>query len=94
MSKGQKNIYTCQKCGKAIVTVDMDEGVTPFMLECRATPGCNGVMQSAFYAVPQYLTPHFEWFKPKSLQGYSPEMKNHIKLGGLDIRPCGDVNGK
>ena len=34
---GYKNIYTCPKCGGQTVTIDVDEGVTPFMLRCRAT---------------------------------------------------------
>lgn len=83
---GKKNIYTCQKCGMAVVTIDMDDGVTPFMLDCRATKDCDGIMHSAFYSVPQRLEPDFEWFKPKSIEGYSPEMQRHLEMGGLDIR--------
>jgi ssDNA-binding Zn-finger/Zn-ribbon topoisomerase 1 len=87
MSKGEKNSYTCQKCGGVIVTIDVDDGVTPFMLACRATPGCNGVMRSGFYvAVDQSAEPDYEWFKPSSLKGYNREMREHIKKGGLDIR--------
>lgn len=85
---GRKNIYICQKCHRHIVTVDIDDGVTPFMLICRATKDCNGDMYSTFYNAPQNLPPDFEWFKPKSLKGYSPEMRDHIKRGGLDIRPA------
>jgi hypothetical protein len=84
---GKKNVYTCLKCNRSIITVDVDDGTTPFMLDCRATPGCDGVMQSAFYDVPVGLPPDFEWFKPKSLKDYSPEMKEHIQKGGLDLRP-------
>ena len=39
------NVYVCQKCGGLTVTVDVDEGVTPFMLGCRATgkeSDCDG----------------------------------------------------
>ena len=32
------NIYTCQICRNSIVTVDLVEGVTPFMIGCRAHP--------------------------------------------------------
>jgi len=32
----RKNIYICQKCRNSIVTVDLVDGVTPFMIACRA----------------------------------------------------------
>ena len=31
------NIYTCNTCGGRIVTVDLVEGTTPFMVGCRVT---------------------------------------------------------
>ena len=34
----RENVYTCQKCGGYTVTVDVEEGVTPFMIICRAKP--------------------------------------------------------
>jgi hypothetical protein len=87
MAKGEKNSYTCQACGKSIVTIDIDDGVTPFMLACRATPGCAGIMRSGFYvSVDQAAEPDYEWFMPKSLKGYPREMVEHFKQGGLDIR--------
>lgn len=30
------NVYVCRKCGGYTVTVDVDEGVTPFMIGCHA----------------------------------------------------------
>ena len=87
MSKGRKNGYTCQKCKDQIVTIDIDEGVTPFALACRATEGCDGMMYSAGYAIPQFLPAQFEWFKPASLEGYDAWMREHIRQGGLDLRP-------
>lgn len=86
MSKGKKNSYTCQACAGQIITVDIDDGVTPFALDCRAKKGCNGIMYSAFYRVDQSLPAQFEWFKPVSLKGYDAAMREHIRLGGLDIR--------
>ena len=83
---GMKNRYVCKKCGGAVITVNVDDGVTPFMMLCRATRGCDGDMHSSFYDAPQELPAQFEWFKPASLKGYSPEMKEHIKKGGLDLR--------
>lgn len=34
-SKGKKNGYLCRGCGWRIITVNRDEGVTPFMIGCQ-----------------------------------------------------------
>ncbi len=47
--KGRRNAYTCAKCGGRIVTENMIDLVTPFMVGCRATEGCDGEMHSEFY---------------------------------------------
>lgn len=88
MSKGKKNMYVCQTCGYKIVTVDIDEGVTPFMIGCKRE-NCDGDMYSFFYRINPLLEPTYEWYKP-NLEDYSEEhrelMRNHIENGGLDIR--------
>ena len=87
MSIGKKNVYVCQACGRKIVTLDIDEGVTPFMIPCKETEGCEeGLMRSCFYSVDQTLPVNYVWFIPKSLDGYSESMIEHINKGGLDIR--------
>jgi hypothetical protein len=86
MSEQRLNSYTCRACNLTIVTVDLVEGVTPMMLGCRATKGCRGQMMSSWYHVVPTLTPTHEWFKPASLKGYSREMKQHIRDGGLVLR--------
>lgn len=93
MPKGKKNQYTCTECGKSVITLDVDDGTTPFMMLCRATEGCDGVMQSSFYRCDPNLEHTYEWFKPESLRGYSPEMKEHIRKGGLDLRLRGEQYG-
>jgi hypothetical protein len=86
----KKNVYTCRLCGGSIVTIDIDEGVTPFMIECKANEDCDGVMHSSFYSVDQSLEPEFEWYKPTSFDHYPSEyrkdMIRHVEDGGLDIR--------
>ena len=47
--KERINQYTCRDCKESTVTVDVDEGVTPMFLACRATPDCKGTMASAMY---------------------------------------------
>lgn len=91
MSKGKKNVYVCQSCKKSIVTIDIDEGVTPFMIDCEATKDCKGTMYSSFYGDDcQSLVPEFEWYKPTCFDQYPEEyreaMMEHVNDGGLDIR--------
>lgn len=61
------NVYTCDECNKSIATVDIDEGVTPFMIGCKThTPGCRGTMKSHMYPKgvdPKYVTGG--WIKGK-----------------------------
>jgi len=89
--KGQINQYTCRECDRNIVTIDVDEGVTPFMLACRATDGCKGMMVSGMYRVDQTLKPQFEWYQPtpKKIKKLNPEMRDHCERGGLLIRRFG-----
>jgi hypothetical protein len=59
---GDVNRYTCERCKGSIFTVDQAEGVTPFMLACRATEGCSGWMQSGFYDPRfRFLAPQPKW---------------------------------
>lgn len=86
----KRNAYTCQTCGQTIITEDQDEGTTPFMLGCRATKGCKGMMQSHFYRGPtvESAAPAtFAWRKP-TLQEHrksSRAMQQHFEMGGLNI---------
>jgi hypothetical protein len=84
--KGKQNRYTCQQCGKHIITVDTDEGTTPFMIGCRATVGCKGHMHSSFYS-DAVGTPTYEWRKPTYTEfaKSSRAMQQHFEMGGLDI---------
>lgn len=90
MKKGDINVYVCEKCRARVVTVDAEDGVTPFMISCKATKGCKGMMFSSGYRVDQTLKPQFEWYRP-SIDQYPEEareyMRHHIDNGGLDIRP-------
>lgn len=52
----RKNAYWCEDCHGYIVTVDIDEGVTPMFLACRVkgepnAPGndCKGTSRSMMY---------------------------------------------
>lgn len=86
--KDEKNIYQCDACRGVIVTVDRDEGVTPFMIDCRATEGCGGVMKSHFYRCDQTYRAEFEWYRPGRLERLflNRRTKEHVKMGGLLLR--------
>lgn len=63
--KGKINTYTC-KDGHKTVTIDKDEGVTPFMIsceECKALDKLNSTATSSMYRCSQELTPAFEWYR-------------------------------
>ena len=94
----RENVYTCQKCGGYTVTVDVDEGVTPFMLGCRADGtehGCDGPAYSAGYPKgprPAHIPePAWEWYRPtpkeqKKMDKKWPGYMDHFNNGGLAIR--------
>jgi hypothetical protein len=68
--QGQKNVYICT-CGHGFVTVDRDEGVTPFMTTCQR-PGCGKQATSLCYRVPQQVladkAPVLEWYRPNETE--------------------------
>lgn len=61
------------------VLVDVDSGVTPFMIRCRANfpSTCDGDMESAFYRVSQDLIPQYGWFR-------NPDGGEQLTLRRLD----------
>lgn len=91
MPKYATNVYTCNKCKGRTVTIDIDEGVTPFMLNCRASGDeetCNGMAESSFYNNPLNLEPQWEWYRPDTIEraNSSIGMREHANKGGLFIR--------
>lgn len=89
------NVYVCPACHGAMVTKDVDEGVTPFMLRCRVTPGCKEFARSCFYNPGNFpagldLTPRWEWYKPspEETRAMDAPMREHIDKGGLALRPA------
>lgn len=93
--KGKKNIYTCDKCKGHVVTVDVDRGVTPFMIECKATLDCKGMMKSSMYRVfDQDMRADYEWYRPSAIEVVKPHLRHHIEQGGLLLRKCSLPTGK
>lgn len=89
---GSENTYQCEACKHFIVTVDRDRGVTPMLLSCDVwcVDGCNGTMVSGMYPKgpkPKHIPePDYEWIRPKSDVGMSPEARRHYLRGGLTLR--------
>lgn len=86
------NIYMCLM-GHHTVTVDVDHGVTPFMIPCERE-GCPATAKSSFYPKgpdPLNRTPTHEWYKPKSLKGLTPMERHHVEKGGLLLRKRTDA---
>lgn len=85
--KGKRNSYTCEECGVMVITQDMDEGVTPFMIKCRGTDGCEGHSLSGMYGKLPEVRPHFIWRKPtpEEYLKMGRGMKEHVDKGGLEI---------
>lgn len=86
-SDNKLNIYVCRACKGHIVTRDVDEGTTPFMTGCKATPGCRGIMQSSMYRVfDQTMAEGWQWYKPTNAEAVAPNVREHVKMGGLLLR--------
>lgn len=86
--RGKKNRYTCNECEGSIVTEDVDKGVTPAFIGCRAAEGCEGTMGSAFYHEDPDTPPDGEWYRPprERLETMSEEEREHVMKGGLVLR--------
>ena len=84
---GKKNLYICQKCDNHLVTIDMADGVTPFLTQCPV-PGCTGMAQSKCYKNFDAIyigEPTVRWIRPTNEQTkrLPPDLRDHVKKGGL-----------
>lgn len=84
---GGVNAYTCQTCGKQTITINRDDGTTPFMIVCRSVT-CDGPAYSSFYRVPPGARPTHEWYRPDrdKLRAMDDATQQHVRLGGLILR--------
>lgn len=83
------NFYRCSTCHAFYVTVDVNEGCTPFKISCmdrpiviNGVPGrkgdCKGVMHSAFYPDPK----NWPDIAPRVAEGewYAPPRSERMRL--------------
>ena len=68
---GAINVYVCEETGAKTWTREVDGGVTPFMIRCRAA-GCDcggrAGATSAMYPreIPDNVIGRWEWYRPDS----------------------------
>jgi len=93
MSEERINVYTCPECNGRTVAVDVDKGVTPMFLGCRASGqkgDCGGMAVSAMYQIVPELTPTpaWEWYKPskEEIAAMPKDHRGHYEGNGLNIR--------
>ncbi len=81
------NTYSCTNCGYKMITINRDEGTTPFMIECDK---CGSDSYSCWYRCDQNLEPQYEWYKPMTTSERkkltSEDVKDHVSQGGLLFR--------
>lgn len=85
---GRVNVYLCETCRFATVTVHRDHGVTPFIIPCQHQ-GCGKRSYSTLYRAPTHLAPTHEWYLPitSEIATLDPMTRAHVEKGGLLLRP-------
>lgn len=89
------NHYVCPSCHGITISKEFDDGVTPFMFRCRATPNCTDHARSSFYRCSQdpNQTPHVVFYRPTdraealaNIKGYPKRFRKamieHWEKGG------------
>lgn len=81
---GFQLVQTAPPCGRTMVTIDREPGVTPFIVQC---PDCGGEAQSSAYkGINPAMIPTHEWYRPDSLEGLEGWSLDHVSKGGLLLR--------
>jgi hypothetical protein len=82
IDRSRINCYVCP-AGHITKTVEIDKGVTPFMILC---PYCDKMAQSTFYkeVAPDHI-PRYEWYRPSLEETLkeSASSRQYILDGGL-----------
>ena len=81
-----KNIYKCP-AGHNTITIDLDDGVTPFKLTCTHA-GCRQLATSSWHLVDQSLHPTHGFYVPTAaeLSTLNRMERTHVARGGLLFR--------
>jgi hypothetical protein len=87
---GQRyNTYRCESCSGEVLTLDVDNGVTPANIACYATETCHARAWSQWYnaTLEEGAQPVLEWYRPTTLRGLNDYEREHVTQGGLLHRP-------
>lgn len=89
------NHYTCERCRRVTIAKHEHEGVTPFMVECLASPSCEGSAYSGFYRGPQDddQQPHLIWFRAQNERELHRVLKTYPRSFREAIREHHDKGG-
>lgn len=89
-AKQEKNWYICRSCNYVMLAVHIDQGVTPFFMECKS---CGNNSHSTMYSPPfpeaqDMVDPEIEWYRPsdEEFAKFPEEWKGHYEQGGLRDR--------
>lgn len=94
-SPGRWNFYRCSTCATIWVTVDVNDGCTPFKIACMDRPtlvngkpvrvgDCPGVMASAFYPKPENWPDSAH--KTADSEWYYPPRSERLRLKKMNPR--------
>lgn len=89
------NAYICPQCKMATVTRNIEPGVTPLMIGCRATPVCDGMAISQFYRGFFGMAPvRWGWRHPTKaeFERADSSMQEYYAKGAMMLVPL--KNGK
>lgn len=91
--KGKKKRYYCDRCGREFITIDRDEGTTPFITSCQNEDPCTGSAYSQLYRIDQSLTPTHEWYRATDDEAMKMKLhsREHHGMGGLFLRKISEV---
>lgn len=93
--QGRENAYLCDVCGGYTSTIDVDDGVTPMLIACRASGNegeCSGTAHSLMYPSgprpDRVPAPAWEWYAPDTIElmNVDQETFQHCRKGGLLLR--------
>lgn len=87
ISENRTNNYECKSCQHITKTIDIDKGVTPFIIRCRK---CNSEAISNFYYDSKPSDkPELQFYRPTLEETYtlSTFAVDHVLKGGLLLKP-------
>jgi len=80
MQQPRVNLFTCRKCKKSTVTVDVNLGKTPVAIVC---PECDDIAESTFY--PSFNRPQLILVLTKIIyEFYRPDILDATNMRQLD----------